>query len=402
MANEVKLPQLGQTMEEGTVVSCLVKIGDEVKKGDVIFEVETDKATLEMESPAEGFVKHILAKEGETLEVNSLMMVLGAKDEQVPEPSGAAPKSEEAVKQTDSPVSPPAAATAEPTKAAAGKTGRVFASPRAKAKARELGVELSAVTPTGPGGRILEEDIVAAAGSAGTKAAQPTSENKLGQRVPLSRLGKIIAQRMLQSKREIPCFYLNVKVDVTDMVKVRGGLNKNGGVKVSFNDFIIRALALGIEHYPIMSGQIDGDHIQLADSIGIGLAIAAPEGLVAPIVKDVGKKTLIEIATYCKGLIDRARDSKLSPDDLAGGCITLSNLGAMSIDSFIPIVVPGQCSILGVGKITDTCVPSDGGILVRKMMNMTLSVDHKVVNGAEAAQFLDFVAKLLAEPEKLV
>lgn len=186
------------------------------------------------------------------------------------------------------------------------------------------------------------------------------------------------------------------------MVKVRVRLNKNGDVKIAFNDFIMRALALGIEHYPIMAGQLDGEHIQLADSIGIGLAIAIEGGLVAPIVKDVRSKTLVEIAMYSKGLIERAKANKLSPADLAGGCITLSNLGAMDIDSFIPIVVPGQCSILGVGKIADTCVPSDGGILVRKMMNMTLSVDHKVANGAEAAQFLDFVAKLLADPERLV
>ena len=393
MANEVKLPQLGQTMEEGTVVGCLVKVGDKVNKGDVIFEVETDKATLEMESPADGFVKHIVCKVGQTLEVGSLMMILGAEDEQVDLPG-------EQQTNLPSPVAVPADIAVQP--AAEKNIGRIFASPRAKAKAVQLGVELNSIAPTGPGGRIVEADVLAAAPTAKAEVQQPQPKYKLGQRVPLSRLGKIIAQRMLQSKREIPCFYLNVKIDATNMVNVRAELNKSGDIKVAFNDFIMRALALGIQHYPIMTGQIDGDNIQLDDSIGIGLAISVPDGLVAPIVKDVGSKTLTEIAAYSKTLIERAQNNKLSPDDLAGGCITLSNLGAVDIDSFIPIVVPGQCSILGVGKITDTCVPSDGGILVRKMMNMTLSVDHKVVNGAEAAQFLDFVAKLLAEPEKLI
>ena len=399
MANEIKLPQLGQTMEEGTVVSCLVKVGDEVKKGDVIFEVETDKATLEMESPAEGFVKHIICEVGQTLEVNSLMMVLGGKDEQVAVPKKDSP-TDKAQLSVATPAEAPVEAPVEP--AAAEKTGRVFASPRAKAKAGQLGIELSSISGSGPGGRIVEADVVAATSAKKAEVEPVQPKYKLGQRVPLNRLGKIIAQRMLQSKREIPCFYLNVKVDATDMVRVRAELNKTGNVKVAFNDFIMRALAMGIRHYPIMTGQIDGDNIQLADSIGIGLAISVPGGLVAPIVKDVGSKTLTEIAACSKALIARAQNNKLSPDDLAGGCITLTNLGAMDIDSFIPIVVPGQCSILGVGKITDTCVPDSGGILVRKIMNMTLSVDHKVVNGAEAAQFLDFVAKLLTEPEKLI
>ena len=396
----VKLPQLGQTMEEGTVVSCLVKVGDKIKKGDVIFEIETDKATLEMESPAEGFVKQILAKEGQTLAVGATMLVVGGEHDEI---NIELQESAGQTKQQAPPPSPVAVLAELPVKPSAHKkTGRIFASPRAKAKARQIGVDLNSITGTGPGGRIVEADVLVAAPTAKAKIQQPQSKYKLGQRVPLNRLGKVVAQKMLQSKREIPCFYLNVKVDATNMVRIRAELNKRGSIKFAFNDFIMRALALGIQHYPIMTGQIDGDSIQLSDSIGIGLAISVPDGLVAPIVKDAGSKTLTEIATYSKALVERTQNNKLSPDDLAGGCITLSNLGAMDIDSFIPIVVPGQCSILGVGKIADTCIPSDGGILVRKMMNMTLSVDHKVVNGAEAAQFLDFVAKLLAEPEKLI
>ncbi len=200
---------------------------------------------------------------------------------------------------------------------------------------------------------------------------------------------------MLQSKREIPCFYLAVKTDVTELVKLRNKLNKNKDMKISYNDFIIKAVAIGLEKFPIMTGQLAGESIKLAGAINIGLAITVPGGLVAPILKDVNKKDIIQIARDSKALVEKARSNKLAPTDLEGGCITVSNLGAFGIESFIPIVVPGQCSILGIGKITDTCVPESGNIMIRKLMSMTLSVDHKVTNGAYAAQFLDFVRKLL-------
>lgn len=202
---------------------------------------------------------------------------------------------------------------------------------------------------------------------------------------------------MVQSKHEIPCFYLSVKADVTDLVKFRFKLNKTSDVKVAYNDFIIRAVALGLEKFPIMTGQLAGETIQLADSIGVGLAISVPGGLVAPIVKDVNKKDVRQIARDSKALIEKARSNKLAPTDLEGGCITVSNLGAFEIESFIPIVVPGQCSILGIGKISETCVPESGNIMIRKLMSMILSIDHKVTNGAYAAEFLDYVRKLLED-----
>jgi len=402
-ANVVKLPQLGQTMEEGTIVSCKVKVGDEVKKGTVIFEVETDKATLEMESPAAGFVKHILVDAGRTLPVGEPLLVLGSRNEEIPQSfidslkSGTAPAA---------PSAAPAASAAQTTAAEPASpqpvtsTAKVIASPRAKKLAKDMGVDLAAITGTGPGGRITEQDVEKAAASkpaapAGPKV--PASEAKLGDIIPLNRLQRITAQKMLQSKREIPCFYLSVKVDVTNMVDFRTKLNETSDVKISYNDFIIKSVATGLEKFPIMTGQLDGDNIRLAAGIGIGLAISVPDGLVAPILKDVNKKTVARIARDSKVLIDKARSNKLAPDDLEGGCITVSNLGAFGIESFIPIVVPGQCSILGVGQITDTCVPGNGDIVTRKLMNMTLSVDHKVANGAYAAQFLDFVRKQLED-----
>ncbi|MHC4149854.1 MAG: dihydrolipoamide acetyltransferase family protein [Planctomycetota bacterium] len=381
MAKEVRLPQLGQTMEEGTIISCTVNVGDEVKKGDVIFEIETDKATLEMESPADGFVKHILAETDQTLPVGEPLMILGDKSEQVPQsfidslkaataPASAAPPATEAPGQAPSAVTEPAKPPA-----------KVKASPRAKKIAKDLGVDLSVVTGTGPAGKITEQDVKEA-------AAKPSQQ--------------LTAQKMLQSKREIPCYYLNVRVDVTELVDLRAKLNETGDVKVSYNDFIIRAVATGVEKFPLMSGQLAGDAIKLADQINVGLAVSTPKGLIVPVVKDANKKDVKQIAAETQALVEKARNKKLQLTDLEGACITVSNLGGFGVESFIPIVIPGQCSILGLGSITDACVPDNGNIAVRKLISLTLSVDHKVANGAYAGQFLDFVRKQLEDTSTLV
>ncbi|MEN6428781.1 MAG: dihydrolipoamide acetyltransferase family protein [Phycisphaerales bacterium] len=412
MAKEINLPKLGQTMEEGTVVNCLVKVGDEVKRGDVLFEIETDKATLEMESPANGFVKCILAQMNQTLPVGAPLMVIGDKDEQVPQSfiagltGGAAPV---AVAAAAAPAAPVQAAAPEPEPSK--PTGKIMVSPRAKKLAEDLGVNLATVKGTGPAGKITEMDIrnaaqakpaAAPAAKPAPAATTPVAEAKLGSTVQLNRLQRITAERMLKSKQEIPCFYLTVRVDMTDLVAARAKMNETGGVKVAFNDFIVKAVATGLEKFPLMTGQLAGNAIKLADAIHVGLAISVPDGLVAPLVKDVNKKDIRQVARDSQALIERTRADKLDLSDLEGGCITVSNLGAFGIESFIPIVVPGQCSILGVGRITDTCVPDNGNILVRKLMNMTLSVDHKVANGAYAAQFLDLVKKTLENAKELM
>ncbi len=419
MAKEINLPKMGQTMEEGTVVNCLVKVGEEVKKGQVIFEIETDKATLEMESPVGGFVKYLLVRNNQTLPVGAPLMVLGEKDEQVPMSfveavTGgmglAAGTDVTPAAQMPTTITPPTA----PEPVAPGKPmGKIMISPRAKKMAEEMGVDLATVKGTGPAGKITEADIRSAAEAKPVRVAQPpqparpaamttAAEAKLGATVPLNRLQRITAERMLKSKREIPCFYLTVRVDMTDLVAARARMNETGNVKVAFNDFIMKAVATGLEKFPMMTGQLAGDSIKLADAIHVGLAISVPDGLVAPLVKDVNRKDVRQVARDSQALIERTRNDKLDLSDLEGGCITVSNLGAFGIESFIPIVVPGQCSILGIGRITDTCVPDNGNILVRRLMNMTLSVDHKVTNGAYAAQFLDFVKKTLEDPKALM
>jgi pyruvate dehydrogenase E2 component (dihydrolipoamide acetyltransferase) len=347
MAIEIKLSQFGQSMEEGTIVNCLVQIGRKVEKGDILFEIETDKATLEMESPADGFVIAILAQQGQTLPVGEVLLILGEDNEQV-DLTG--------IKQTSRKVAD---------------------------KPAEI---------------ITETDLAAA-----LKEAKISNQQvyKLGQKVPLTKLGGITAEQMLKSKHEKPCFYLNVNVDVTELVAFRENLNQSASIKISFNDLIIKALAMGLIKWPIMTGRLEGDFVRLSDSIGIALAIEVNEGLITPVVKDVDKKSLAQIAQYSTSLIERTREGKLILDDFQGGCMTVSNLGPLGIDSFIPIVVPGQCSILGVGKIADTCVSKGGEISVRKLMKMSLAVDHRIANGAEAAQFLNYVAELLQEPGKL-
>jgi pyruvate dehydrogenase E2 component (dihydrolipoamide acetyltransferase) len=358
-------------MEEGTIVNCPVKVGDEVRRGDCVFEIETDKTTLEMESPADGFVKYILVEVGQTLPVGEPLLVLGGKDEQVPQRFLDSLKAAAALP-VKADLSGVASAKTEPAWAA--KTSNEERPPRAESR-----------------GATRDEK----------------AEIKLGGTIPLTKKQKLTTERMLKSKREIPCFYLTVKTDVTDLVELRIKLNKTAGLsaiaqakadtKISYNDFIIRAVAIGLQKFPIMTGQLAGNAIKLPCTINIGLAVSTPGGLVVPVVKDAHKKNVKQIAADAKALIEKARNEKLLLTDLEGACITVSNLGVFGIDSFIPIVIPGQCSILGIGRITDTCVPDNGNVIIRKLMSMTLSVDHKVANGAYAAQFLDFTRKLLED-----
>jgi pyruvate dehydrogenase E2 component (dihydrolipoamide acetyltransferase) len=336
MAREIRLPQFGQTMEEGTIVNCPVKVGDKVRRGDCIFEIETDKTTLEMESPADGFVKHILVEVGQTIPVGEPLLVLGGKDEKVPQ--------------------------------------RFLDSLKAAAPAKP------AQQPVGAPAVVAETTDIKA-------------EVKIGKIVPITKKQRLTSERMLKSKKELPCFYLTVKADVTALVELRIKLNKT----ISYNDFIIRAVAIGLQKFPIMTGQLAGNTIKLPSAINIGLAVSTPGGLVVPVIKDAHKKNVKQIAADSAALIEKARNEKLLLTDLEGACITISNLGVFGINSFIPIVIPGQCSILGIGRITDTCVPDNGGVSIRKLMSMTLSVDHKIANGAYAAQFLDFTRKLLED-----
>ncbi len=353
MTMQVRLPKLGKTMEEGTVVGCQVNVGDKVLRGDAIFEIETDKASMEMESPGDGYVKAILVEVGVTVPIHTPLMILGDENEEIPQ------ELIDSLKKNNAELGSP-------------ENG-------------DLNQANGCGLPT------IQELVEAVDSNEG----EP-EKYQLGQVIPLSRLQKITAQRMLQSKREIPCFYLTVRVDMTELCEYRNQTNEKDGVQISFNDFILKAAAMGLEKFPLMTGQLDGETIKLAENISIGLAVSAPAGTVAPVVKDVDKKDVNEIANDTQSIIERAKNAKLTLEDLEGGSITVSNLGGFGVDSFTPVVMPGQCSILGVGRIIDT-VTADDEDKIRKIMSLTLSVDHKVVNGAYAAQFLDFIRKSLED-----
>jgi pyruvate dehydrogenase E2 component (dihydrolipoamide acetyltransferase) len=381
-------------MEEGTVVGCVVKVGDEVNKGDVIFEIETDKATLEMESPAGGFVKHIVAEMEQTLLVGQVLLVLGDEHEEVPQ------NFIDTVKAAVSPAQAPATptpATTEPEAKKANRGGKVLASPRARKLAKDLGVDLATVAGTGPAGKVTEQDVKEAVAGGGTDVAAADVEIKLGAIIPLSRRQKVIAEQMVKSKREIPCFYLTSKVNVTELVQLKAKLDGNGETETTYSDFIIKAVATALAEFSLMTGQIEGNSIKLAEAVNIGLAVAAPNGVVVPVVKDADKKDVRLIAQETRRLTEKAQNGKLLAEELEGACITVSNPGALGTDTFIPIVIPGQCSGIGVGRIIEACVSVHRETVIRKLMNLSISVDHKVANGDYAAKFLDSVRKLLED-----
>jgi pyruvate dehydrogenase E2 component (dihydrolipoamide acetyltransferase) len=378
MAQEVRLPQLGKAMKQATIVNLKVGLNHSVAIGQILCELETDKATLEMESPLAGKIRHIFCGKDQNLPINAPLFIIGQEDEVLD------------TKFVD-------ALQAEFDALLNSSATESFDSEKIGLEMHQAHADiLSKIRPaTGPLSTI--QDLPAEAHKIAAETLEP------GRKIPLSRWQRVIADKMLQSKRQIPCFYLNVRVDVTELSELRDKLNKTAPKKNNFNDFIMIALAKGMKHYPVMTGQLGHDCIILAETIDIGLAISTDNGLVAPMVRDVGGKTLSQVVEASSDLIARAKENKLNADDLAGGCITISNLGGLGIDSFIPIAIPGQCSILGVGRIAETPTPSGkGDILIRKIMNLNLSVDHRIANGADAAQFLDFIKKLLEHPEELI
>jgi pyruvate dehydrogenase E2 component (dihydrolipoamide acetyltransferase) len=349
MAVEIKLEKLNSSMEEAMIVKISVSVGDTVNAGDVIAEIEADKATIEIESPAAGIVKAIIAQNEQTVPVGSTIMVLGDKNEKI------------------------TAEYIESLKPAPIKTQQTDKKASADTSLKDLPARTA--------------DL---------------SQAKLGQTILLSRIQKITGNKMVQSKQEIPCYYLTTQADVTELVETRKTENAKNKTKISFNDYILKAITTGLEKFPIMSGRLEGNEIILADTINIGLAVAAGDDLYVPVIPDAGKKSVSQIAQSSADLIGKVNAGTIGAQELQGACCTLTNLGGFGIDSFIPIVVPGQCFILGVGKINDELAGSPDNIKTVKTMSLTISVDHRIANGAYGAQFLDFVKKLLENPESLV
>ncbi len=418
MPISIEMPKLSDTMEEGTVVRWLKKEGEEVEIGDIIAEIETDKATMEMEAFDEGTLSSISVQEGGKAPVGSVIAILLEDGEEAGAASAAPAAS--ATPATPAETSAPAAATPAVAPAPAATTSsdgsRLKISPLARKIAAAEGIDLATVTGTGPGGRIVKADLAGGSASAPAPAAPAAAPAKAApapvaispvasgedKRVELSSMRKIIADRLLISKTTIPHFYLHLEVDAAPLMALRKQINAQAeathGNKYSVNDFVVKALINASVAVPEANASYNGDHIVQFAHVGISVAIAVEDGLVTPVVKNAEQKSLLEISQEIKEMAVRARDKKLMPNEFDGGTVTISNLGAWGIESFDAIVNPPQAAILSVGGISEKAVVKDGVIVPGLRMNLGVSCDHRVVDGAVAAKFLGEIKRLIENP----
>ncbi len=436
MLHRVLLPRLGQTMEEGTIEKWHKREGDPVEKGEVLYELTTDKATLEVEAFVAGTLRKILAAEGETVSVNEVIAIIGDPDEELPDDLEAVKAPARAEPEAAAEVTPPDAA-AEPVAEPA--AGRLFASPRARKVAREQKVPLEVLSGSGPGGRIVERDVDAylaaldevsytpaalayafqrgvdlpavARGVEGRvrrmdveKAlaegvGRPTA--RAGRRVELTPMRQTIAERMTRSKQAVPHFYLTGQVDMGPAMDLLAGLKEQSPVKLTVTTLLVRAVGLALREHPRVNARFDGDGVVLNEECNVGVAVAVEEGLFVPVVRQADRKALEAIAPELRSLADAARAGRLIPEQYEGGSITLSNLGMYGVDYFLPIINPPESCIIGVGRIREQPVAAGGKIWVGRVMDVSVSADHRVVDGAEAAEFFRTLKTMLEEPERL-
>lgn len=401
MATDVIMPQMGFDMEEGTVVRWLKAEGDHVDRGEPIVEVETDKATVEVESFASGLLRRIVVTEGVTVPVGQIIGIIGAADEEIPSPlrkeyQGESPSQSPtpAEAPTPAPESPPAETFPAP------KSDRVLVSPLARRIAEEKGIDLTKVTGTGPKGRITKEDVLAAEVAPAPTPAPLTAGNV----VELSRMRQTIARRMTQSKQEMPHFYVTASIDMTKAMALREELNDlwAGEARLTVNDLIIKASALALAKFPAFNSHYADGVIRQGPAINIGVAIALEDGLIAPAILDCGSKDLKEISVASRDLSARARNGVLRPEEYTEATVAISNLGMFQVDSFIAIINPMQSASIAVGSVTKQPVVRNGQITVADIMQCTISADHRVVNGAEAAQFVNEIKACLEKPSSLL
>ena len=391
MATEVKLPRLGQGMESGTIVKWLKSEGDSVEKGEPLYELDTDKVTQEVEAEASGVLLRIAIPEGE-VEVGRTIAFIGAEGEETP--AAEAPKEE---KKVEAPVAEP---PAQPAPSTNGSTtnGRIKASPLARRIARERGIELSQIRGTGPDGRIVAEDVERAqAPAAAASVAQAVPSGEVESR-PLTSIRKTIARRLTQAWT-VPAFQLTVNADMTranELVAKQRELYPD--VRITVTDVLTKVCAQALMRHRDMNVQYSEDALLVFPNADVGIAVAAPQGLVVPVVHGAERLTIAQIAGVRADLVGRARESKLRAEDLEGGTFTISNLGMYDVDQFIAVLNPPQASILAVGSTRDQVVPIDGELHVLPLMTMTLTCDHRAVDGATGAEFLRTIKQFLEDP----
>ncbi|MEL7468105.1 MAG: pyruvate dehydrogenase complex dihydrolipoamide acetyltransferase [Pseudomonadota bacterium] len=433
MPINVTMPALSPTMEEGTLAKWMVKEGDTVSSGDIIAEIETDKATMEFEAVDEGTVGKIFVPEGtEGVKVNDLIMVLLEEGESAsevgdapaPAPASSAPVSA-APEETAAPAAPAAPAPAAPV---ASSGGRVFASPLARRIAADKGIDLAQVKGTGPKGRIVKADVegfTPAAAAPAPQAAAPTAapapmaapagpsadavakmfEGRTYEEIKLDGMRKTIAARLSEAKSTIPHFYLRRDIELDALLSLRKSMNaklEKQGVKLSVNDFVIKACAAGLQRVPDANAVWAGDRILRMEASDVAVAVAIEGGLLTPVIKDAHGKGLAQISNEMKDLAGRARDRKLAPHEYQGGSFSISNLGMFGIDNFDAVINPPHGSILAVGAGVQKPVVHAGELEVATVMSVTLSVDHRVIDGALGAQFLEAIKQNLEDPTMML
>ncbi len=406
MASEVIMPQMGFDMKEGTLVRWIKREGDEVASGEIIAEIETDKAVVEIEAFDSGVLRQTLIDEGTTVPVGEVIAVIAAADEEVaerPAPAAAPAKAPAAAA-----VPPPAAAPPAPA-----MRGDVKASPLAKREAQKLGIDIAAVPGTGPNGRVTKKDVTDfAAGGAQALAAPvaapaavsaPAAGPKRGEVVALSKMRDAIARSMTYSKQHIPHVYLTAVIDMSDAARLRAQLNAAlPDDKISFNDMALKACAMALVKHPLMNASYTEAGIHVKERVNVGMAIALETGLIAPALLDTDTLTLRDVAGATKALAGRARAGKLSADEYTGATFNVTNLGMYGVEEFTAIITPPQAAALAVGAVTPTPVVRDGEVQVADLMRVTLSLDHRVADGAQGAEFLAEVRRLLENPVTLL
>lgn len=401
MADALMMPRLSDTMEEGNIVGWVKKVGDKVSPGDVLAEVETDKATMDLESFYEGTLLHIAVPQGH-IAVGALLAVIGKEGEDISAilAGSNAPKSSP---QPTTDIVEKASESKEniqETVVSSVNSDRIKASPLAKAIASEKGIDLSKIAGTGEGGRIIKQDVEDFKGSS---IPVPAASNfvvsgEAYKDIPLSQVRKTIARRLGESKFSAPHFYLTIEVDMDNAIAARESLNKNGDVKISYNDLVVKASALSLARHTQVNSSWMNDFIRENYLVNIGIAVAVPDGLLVPVVKNANFKSLSELNQEIKTLAGRAKDKKLGLDEMQGNTFTISNLGMFDIDNFTAIINPPDACILAVGSIVNKPVVKNGVVVPGNTMKLTLSCDHRVVDGAVGAQFLQTLKSYLEQP----
>ena len=409
MAEIIRMPKMSDTMEEGVIAEWLKKVGDEVKSGDVLAEVETDKATMELESYDDGVLLHIGVKNGDSVPVNGVIAIIGDKGEDVDDILKNLNSTPNEEKVEDIPEEKKETKSEETVieKTNDNDRKRIKVSPLAKKLASDKGVNLSEVSGSGDGGRIVKSDIENFSGSIDSIDQKTVELPKIYSKesfeeIPVTQMRKTISKRLSESKFSSPHFYLTMEIDMENCINGRKKINESSERKISFNDIILKAVAVSLRKHPMVNSSFLDDKIRLNHHIHIGVAVAVDDGLLVPVIRFADNKSLSHISMEVKDLATKAKQKQLQPSDWEGNTFTISNLGMFGIDEFTAIINPNDSCILAVGGIKNTPVIKNGEIVPGNIMKVTLSCDHRIVDGATGSAFLNTVKELIEDPIKIL